>query len=79
MQSPSSSPFALRSRPNPTTRAYSQDSHRIAADYDEESDIEEEEIAGYNEVEEDEDEDDEESAGELTPLLPIFEASHLGK
>ena len=78
--SPSSSPFATRSRPSATPRSVLDDSRRVAADYDDDIDNDDEEDEGNNDVEEEEEHTGESEGDEdgLTPLLPIFEAAHLG-
>ena len=77
----SSSPFLSHSQRQTAPRILLDSSRRVAADYDEGLDHFEAETDANHEVEEDEEHDAEDSEGGedgLTPLLPIFEAAHLG-
>ena len=84
-----SSPFSDRPALSNKPRRAANGRRRVAADFDDEGDHEdgepdededvneedENEDEEEEDVEEDEDEDDNEG---ITPLLPLFEASHLG-
>ena len=80
--SPFSSPFASQRRRSVTVRGFQGDARRVAADFDHdvEADDQDSDENDTREDEEDEDEDEDGEGGEdgLTPLLPIFEAAHLG-
>ena len=87
-RSPFSSPFT--SSPEAIRRSQANERRRPAADYDtsdnenasgsedEEEQDEEDEDEDDEDEEEEEEEEDEDGAGEITPLLPIFSAAHLG-
>ena len=83
-RSPFSSPFSERtSLLNRSSRA-ANGRRRVAADFDDEED-DHDGVLDVNEDEDEEEEEDENVEGEdndsdegITPLLPLFEASHLG-
>ena len=79
-ESPSSSPFTTHSNRKQAPRVVLENPRRVAADYDEELEAEHLETDANQDLPEDENEDDRESEDEddRTPLLPIFEAAHLG-
>ena len=79
-RSPFSSPFTQRTSPIAARRGNAQERRHVAADYESVRDGEEPEDDGDDaeEAEDDEDEDGDDDGHQNTPLLPIFEASHLG-
>ena len=80
-RSPFSSPITQRTSPTATRRRTLAERIRTAGDY-ESLQEDEDELDGGEEEDEEENEGDEDRDGDgrqgETPLLPIFEASHLG-
>ena len=80
-ESSSSSPLTTRTGRSAAPRAVLDESRHVAADYDPEIDNDQEESEASHDEEEEEEDSMDSDGGEdgLTPLLPIFEAAHLGK
>ena len=80
-----SSYTGVHSSPVAARRSVPEERRRVAADFDQEDSFDEGEEADPEDIDQHDDEDDnseddndEDGQGEATPLLPIFEASHLG-
>ena len=80
-----SSYTGVHSSPVAARRSAPEERRRVAADFDHDESFGEGEDGYPDDVDQEhvedediEDEDDEDGQGEATPLLPIFEAAHLG-